>query len=871
MAKVFRIFKNSGQNKSNWFTSFEIGSGAIDSITVQETEGKKLPTSIPSPFAQMDLVRTAFKNVCDEFIKGTDLDSIKDIHRIVSNALDIGQILFKYETNAASLSIESWDKSNNLNNLKNSSSKKIQHLGKTLELFMTSADATDFNFDKLDKLFILKYNNRVIGGTSPKTLFFASADAYKINVEIHAGNDKMLDEHPLALYKRDKEYIKYWFYLKSLPNFANYFPEVNDYLVKTLQVIEDSNVGFGNELRAINQGNQYKDMSLSGNEGLIIEPLPGIRLKKEPQRDPVSSGFKIHTNRLLERPPLVLPVNTYTENIIYTYENWRPETEVPFNVNEPLNQRRLPLVNDRYPFLTINDFLADELIKLPYKIDKELYFAENNFENYLLPLKELFFDYFSVDDLIDNGLISFSEFGANDIEVTLRIPIQNGLHIPYTKKYSKNITLDLGRLNVGKIKEMDFTLGIYPFVKSTENKIDYTIAISETERQKKINNIKLLGGQINISDEIIKRDRSVKTSPFSTYYITNSIFDYMVLDTNEVKNIIIPKLKLHNTTGLNYQFSIDFGTTNTHIEYITNNNGLPTNFKNENKHFAYLRDLNAEFKGEISTESIKRELLLNQEVIHNDLGSGKYSFPFRSVLFENNTINYNTSNYLFSDVNIGFDYEKVYVKDHINVIPNLKWLHLNQNFNHERVEKFIRQLLVLCKNKVLMTNGNLEQTKIVWLYPTSMTYNQRILFKEIWEKEFKSVFYTDNTNNISSVPESLAPFYYYVTFGGLMNHTQPTVSIDVGGGTTDITVFEQNKPTLLTSFKYAGEALYGDGYSNNINNNGFVERFYSKIKKQLEDNREKVVDEKAILDTIYQKNSSVDVINFLFSLKDNHH
>src|SRR5690606_26695143 len=507
----------------------------------------------------------------------------------------------------------------------------------------------------------------------------------------------------------------------------------------------------------------------------------------------------------------------------------------------------------------------------PYKIDGKFYYTQNGFEHFLLPLKSMFFDYFTVNDILEQGLINFNKFGSDDIEVTLKIPIQNGLFITYTKKYSKNSSLDLSKLNIGKIKEFDFTLGIYPFVKSENVKIDYSISISESEKIRGISQVEPVSTKQNTQVETKERNRSISTSPYSTYYLTNAHFDYLRLKIQGDYNIIIPKLKEYKNTGLSYSFAIDFGTTNTHIEYETSSNNLPVNFEHENEHFVFLRNLAVDFKGEISVESKKREELLNQEVLHNDLGKNKYEFPFRSVLLENDSINYNNTNFLFSDVNIGIDYEKSPIKKHLQVVPNLKWLHLNQNNNNQRVEMYIKQLLILCKNKVLMTNGNLVNTKIIWLFPTSMTYNQRKQFNDIWAKQFEECFgVAPNTANFSSVPESLAPFYYYINKGGILNQTKPTVSIDIGGGTTDVTIFEQNKPTLLTSFRFAGEDIFGDGYSNNINNNGFIKKFYGTIKKKLTDNTHIAVEELSVLDAIYQKNNSVDVINFLFSLKGNY-
>ncbi len=872
MAKVFRIFNNSGSNKTDWFNSSQIGGGAIDSITVQETDGKKLPTSIPSPFAQLDLVRNAFKTVSDEARIDVDLDSRKDSHRLVSNALDIGQILFNLEKNLDTISIEVWNKKGDLQKLKDSNSSELKHLGKTLELFLTSSDAKSNNFDKLSDIFILKYNNRVIGGTSPKTLFFASADSVKVGVDIHCGNDKMLDNQPLALYKRDPKYIKALFYLKQQSNFASLFPEFEEYLDLTLSHISSFDVAFANSLSQLNGSNDFLDLTLPTNSGVFVEPLPGVRIQKQIPRDPVNSDFKILTHKNVARPPLVLPIDTYTDRGIYTDEEWKSDTKVPLFDNNPLDARTLPRVKDHYPYLTIGDLLTENIFKLPYKIDEEKYLCIPGYENYLLPLTKVFFDYFTTEDILKNkNFLKFQSIAGDSIEVTLNIPIQKGKSIPYTKRYSKTSSLTLNPHKVGNILDTDFTLGIYPFAKSKFVPVDYAVAVAENETARAMDNFTFYKSEDNTSIVMNERERMKMEGLHSTYYLTESPFDYVVVGTEAIKNILIPKLKEHKNTGLHYEFAIDLGTTNTHIEYKTSNSEQPNPYSLEKSNFGYLRNKKEELRGQAKVNSEVCEKLLNQEVIPNELGNERYSFPFRSVLLENKSINYDRPHYLFSDVNIGFDYGKVDISEHLEEVTDLKWLHLNENFNNEKIKKFIRELLLLCKNKVLMTDGNVGRTKITWLYPTSMTYNQRNLFEDIWKAEYLDVFRVSDLANLRSLPESIAPFYYYTGFTALMNHTQPTATIDVGGGTSDITIFEQNRPKLISSFKFAGNTIFGDGYSNSITHNGFIKQFTSVIKKKLIANQDKTATEIKILEEIYGRGKSIDVSNYFFSLKDNHH
>ena len=81
----------------------------------------------------------------------------------------------------------------------------------------------------------------------------------------------------------------------------------------------------------------------------------------------------------------------------------------------------------------------------------------------------------------------------------------------------------------------------------------------------------------------------------------------------------------------------------------------------------------------------------------------------------------------------------------------------------------------------------------------------------------KSVFGIEATDdNLIQMPESIAPYYFYKTHPDRFKAAASTVaSIDIGGGTSDVAVFQENsaRPTLLTSFRFAANSIFGDAYS----------------------------------------------------------
>jgi len=137
--KVFRIH-NEGASITDWFSSGEINASLIDSINTDGGDGKKMPTSIPSPFARIDLVRTAFAIIGNsgelDGITRNGMATASDNHKLISDALDIGQIFFNYNKYKNDLQLVAWDKTTSLDKLKKGN-KEQKHLRNIRPVFKT--------------------------------------------------------------------------------------------------------------------------------------------------------------------------------------------------------------------------------------------------------------------------------------------------------------------------------------------------------------------------------------------------------------------------------------------------------------------------------------------------------------------------------------------------------------------------------------------------------------------------------------------------------------------------------------------------------------------------------------------------------------
>ena len=120
---------------------------------------------------------------------------------------------------------------------------------------------------------------------------------------------------------------------------------------------------------------------------------------------------------------------------------------------------------------------------------------------------------------------------------------------------------------------------------------------------------------------------------------------------------------------------------------------------------------------------------------------------------------------------------------------------------------------------------------------------------------------------VRKVCESLTPYYYYYKYEGIPAMEKPLVSIDIGGGTSDVAIYKEEAPILFSSYRFAGDAIFGDNFNRNININGFVDKYYDEIIELLNENGQPVLIE--ALNKIRESDASHDVINVFFSLRDN--
>lgn len=112
--------------------------------------------------------------------------------------------------------------------------------------------------------------------------------------------------------------------------------------------------------------------------------------------------------------------------------------------------------------------------------------------------------------------------------------------------------------------------------------------------------------------------------------------------------------------------------------------------------------------------------------------------------------------------------------------------------------------------------------------------------------------------------ESVAPYEYYKGQFG----TADIVTIDVGGGTSDVVISSNNKVEYITSFRFAANSIFSNTLNATNNRlNGIIRMFMGNIKSRLDDNN--LMDLHNVFKQIEASLNSADMASFFFSLPEN--
>lgn len=830
--------KDRGLEGQEWTSERgKITARDLDSVNEQKTNNGGALNALPTPFARFFLFKEAFRRILEQK-KNPANEAGQAYTRLVSDCLDVFELLFNlnYHKNhwaGREIIIKEWDAREDMLRIKN-----------TMPVLYNSVSTyypKDINLDKL-YFIVLKENGKekLLATSSPISGFITPPD---------------LDRKDI---KADGNTI------------------IHEYL-----------------------GERYK----------------GLKLQRKPKDDQRSRGNYFGEVELFEKRPadfknyMFKMFNAEVDNQMKEIKNYIKsfaDTDTDIRLDfiadwEPVESEN----NDKLEYcgiticaskaLDVNKFFADSIIKLPYRISADNFYSpevegkDDRTYDYLLPLTD---DALSIIDT-ENFTCKLKEKAlGSKVEIKL---IHSGKE--YTKVYDSSSSNTEG---IGKIVDfahpynVNMEIGLFPNVKSKNAednnyyKLMIAIADHNSHKQFNINEVdctffakeidKPGNSVIELADSdtynsgvrvpVVRTEQNDENKCGTKFYeVFNSEISAIALHLNiEGKThtgVIIPKFHQNQHAIKEYTYAIDFGTSNTYIsKRQKGSNYEPEQLKMNSTMMSYLHEVkNSKQKNLIDLwEDIPFEDsadYFQTEFVPPFIDGQRYKFPLRTAMVKTKRALQEPS--LFDNHNIAFSYEKKKLVGDHEVVTDIKW---DESTTEARL--FIRELLMIVKNDVLLSDGILSQTEIIWFYPLSLTPKLKEKFDQIWKQETELIL--GKSVQVRCYTESEAPYYYYAE-KDVFESIDSVAVVDIGGGSTDMVYFIDGKPQLANSVHFGCDILWGNGYNkmSNARDNGIYQRYVDKISFGTDENLHELNSDMTKPGSYA---STRDIINFWISNSD---
>lgn len=843
-----------------------------DPLNNAKQYANKPASSIPTIFARMLFFNSALLN-----IDNIDAKEPTTYSTAVSQWLDLLELVFRKGNR---LKYVEWKVDEQIDKLVTSKDARHRQLGEALKdhcrTYLPGVESVYLIFDE---------NNRLMGGTSPYT-FVYTAPNYKSNQPVR------------SLLQREEDFqdfvIRLYLMLKNAGvTVSKQFSGFKEYMEEVMRKpkIKERYTDTGSLEYGYDAFNKHYDFVELGSQNILIASLPGLPLHLYMRKEgAIVTDFYMDSNVQpfdALKTPLVLPVSdrkgysTFTlhDNILWKTSFIVPQDEsISYDTKHDLPDNS----GVAHTWLTEINFLEDKLVQLPYLVDSKKFYGALNVPtktttgasvSYLLPVKPVLMRFFTVEKIKE--MIKY-EMVEGMIKVTLSVPVRSleGTpkgHVVFEKTY--NPATALYPISAPTFKDV-ISVGISPFVRHTE--INGGLTAGEPEKPMLEDKYSVLlqacslakgqdigldfvtvgnGSLAQTDSECVDRINEARgaLSRFARFYNVKKPFEGLQIQVKNNGNMLgggmlMPNWDKRVGNGVMlYMYSIDFGTTNTHMAYISYRpedleNAANNNIERSLK--SHEIKVQAQFlaampkQAEEMDPAIKLKNYLTYVYGNDPFSNGKttladqarmffpnfltdeYSFPIRTVVTQGNGALPETAK-IFENISIGFHHSKeVYVKDSktYNYNPNLKW-NLEESVGagapRTTAKLFFIELLQMVRNHWMQQPDSdlTAKPRFIITYPLAMSNVMGMV--SIWQDAYRAVFGEPAKNTFDLVPESLAPAYKLINDGA--NQTAGLLNVDIGGGTTDLQYYANYGGKIVSrydSVRFAGDDLWGGGYEN---------------------------------------------------------
>ena len=357
------------------------------------------------------------------------------------------------------------------------------------------------------------------------------------------------------------------------------------------------------------------------------------------------------------------------------------------------------------------------------------------------------------------------------------------------------------------------------------------------------------------------------TDPYNRVRSIQSVdFDaiQVVLSMNGIRyeSLLLPRFHSVICDKSDGNVGIDFGTSNTYMILGRNVTiggnqrleGIEYSSKIDNSDASTLVMLHKPVDGKYDFEGLETEGVLNQlhylsEFMPTHISpQDSYKFTIPSVLNTRlgRSLSQNSRSLVDANIAIAYFQKGGRILNGTSVDQlrfSLKWL--KQDDDELAIKLYLDQLMLMARCQMLALGFNLEKVKVVWTKPLAMEFSYKLsdAYKKIWPNLFNKYFRKINTvgvlpgvnsdgnemvsyelgtnimNFLYETSESKTPVYALDT-AAVFN---TTASIDIGGGSTDILVYNANQINLTASFEFAANDLFRG--PRNVRDNVFYKKY----------------------------------------------
>lgn len=705
-------------------------------------------------------------------------------------------------------------------------------------------------------LYVFKYKNKTFAATSPFTGFFTKADCALSSAELEVPlKDGTL--HPLltasasdfcAFDKRSNQFKEFMYELFRETGLDKIFVNLYNVIQNDSYIIANQ-ASLNNEV--FSQQERFKKYNI-GRDSLLQRIDSDVEVYIRP--DGIDCSYLKFLLYQVEPAELTIP-------------------ELSYHVDD-IAKRRFPDGNgDFKPWLGANDILSDALYVLPYEINTEYkaiaYYDENDGKTKrrcLIPIKTKVLDYIDLNKLIEN--IQLTKRKDDSFLLRLTIHLANGGTVVLRREYyTKNLGYPFGRIITGEDMK-PFAFGIYPFVHSENfNNIYKILFYNAFEEACEVEYYKVLGEHQYepLLRTSVKHNTTNKLNPVNALP-ANCEYYHLDVERNKLafanviiegygNALILPEIKVIKMHAGDTTIAVDLGTSNTYVafshhlsdkatddieiqdidtqhgtwsELIFMNNKCEhkddPDAKDKNRKDLYLNE-----EGNVSHECLSAQLC---EFIPSQINKEGYSFPIPSAInmLRINDARTSQPEEIIPLVNcaIPFAYYEIGTRKSSSTTgivdlvcdgSDFKWFSKKDGGGSWQIDKikqhqfeaFMQELLFILRSNMLSMGYDLKQCKVIWSYPLSFDDSLVRKYQNLWKKYF-AVYFNSEQSNIISTNESLTPIYYCKEI--LATEGELSLLIDIGGGSTDIIGYKDKTPQFISSFGFAGNALYLEGSMN---------------------------------------------------------